>query len=101
MIKGGSSQPEGAVEQYLPGGGFEQVLPADDFRDLHRGIIHDHGEVVSGGVIMPPDNEIAEVSARNELLRAVVAVHEGDVFAVGNAEAEVGAGCRLKVESCR
>ena len=80
-------QTERAVEQELAGGGNEQVGTAHDFGDLHRGVIGDAGELVGGHVVVTPDNEIAEVASGDELLRAKIAVGEGDGFAIGNAEA--------------
>ena len=101
VTKGGSRQTEGAIEQNLPGGGFEKIFAADDFRDPHCRVIHDHGELVRRGIVVPPDDEIAEVFAGDELLRAAMTVHERDSFAVGNAEAIVGRSCRVNVASCK
>ncbi len=86
---GGDGITEGAIEQNLAGSGFEQVGAADDFGDAHGVVIDDAGELVAGQAVAPPDDEVAEVNAAGEGLRAEVLVVEGDDFAVRNAEAPV------------
>jgi hypothetical protein len=101
MIKARNSEAEGSVEQDLPGRGFKEIFATDNLRDPHRGIVHDDGELIRRGVVVPPDDEIAEVPAGDELLRAAVRVHEGNCFAVGDEEAPVGTSCGLNVASCK
>lgn len=78
---------EGAVKQELAGGADEQVGAADNFGDAHSDIVHDAGKLIGGNVVIAPDDKVAEVAPRNELLRAAVSVAERDDFAVGYAEA--------------
>ena len=73
----------------MAGGGFEQVLAADDFGNAHSGIINHHGELVGWDVIVPPDHEVAKIPARDEKLCTVVAVNKGNHFAVRDSEAPV------------
>lgn len=90
MRKCGRCEAERPVEQNLPRGGEEQIRAAHDFADLHRGIVHDDGELIGGNPIVPPHDEIAEIFSRYKLLWAEMAVNEGDGFAVGNAKTEGG-----------
>jgi len=97
MIKSGWLEGKGAVEQELAGGGFEEVRAAHDLGDAHGVVVNSDGELVGGKVVALPDDEIAEIPAGDELLRAEVPVVEGDGFAVGNAESPTERG-RRRVE---
>lgn len=88
-------QPQGAVEQKLACGGFEQVGSAHHFSNAHRGIIHHTGKLVRGHVVAPPDEEIPEISSCEELLRAEMAIVEGNGFSVRDTETPVLACRRL------
>src|SRR2546426_711836 len=70
-----------AIEQELARGGFEQIRAAHHFRDVHRSIVHDHGKLIGGNVIVPPDHEVAKIFPGDKLLRAEVAIVEGYGFA--------------------
>ena len=52
MMEGRGSEPERAIEQELAGSGKEQVRAAHDLGDLHRGIIHHHGELVGSDAVV-------------------------------------------------
>lgn len=94
VIPGRRFQFQGAIQQNLPRRGLEEIGAADDFSDPHGGVIDDAGELVGRHTVAPPDEEIAEVAARNELLRTEMVIVNGDDFAVGNAEAPVETGGR-------
>jgi hypothetical protein len=91
---------EGALEEDLAGSGFEEVAAADYFGDGGVGIVDDTGELIAGetGIVriiakgFTPDEEVAEVFACSEGLRAEVAICEGYRCAVGNSEAVVRGG---------
>jgi len=72
--------------------GYEEVLSANDFSNLHGRIIDNHRKLIRRYVIVTPDDEIAEVFASDKLLRAIVAIVEGNLFSIGNAEAPIKAG---------
>ena len=76
MVEGGRGQGKRTEEQELAGGGEQEVRAANDFGDLHGGIVHDDGELIRGNVVMTPDDEIAEVFAGDELLGAEISVGE-------------------------
>ena len=78
MVEGGRIQGKRTIEKKLPRGGEQQVGAANDFRDLHGIVVHNHGQLVSRQVIMPPDDEVSEILASGELLRAEMAVGEVD-----------------------
>ena len=84
MIKSWKLQAQSLIKQELSGGRFEQVLASNNFADLHGGIIDNHGELVRGHIVMPPDNKIAEIRAGHKLLRTVITVDERDCFGVGS-----------------
>ena len=69
-------QTKRAIEQNLACGGEQQIRAANDFGDLHGGVIDDDGELISGNVVLTPDDKIAEVFSSNELLRPKMAVDE-------------------------
>jgi hypothetical protein len=89
---GGGWEVQGALQEDLAGGGFEEVAAADYFGDAGVGVIDDAGELVAGEVVFAPDEEVAEVDACGKGLGAEVLVVEADDFAVGDAEAVVGVG---------
>jgi hypothetical protein len=60
--------------------------------DAHGVVVDYAGELVAGDSVLAPDEEVAEVFAGGERLRAEVEVFEGDGLAVGDAEAVVGVG---------
>jgi hypothetical protein len=97
-------EAECAVEQDLAGGRFEEVGAAHDFCDGHRCVVGYAGELIAGDTNTPrtktcprgprfavtaPDDEVAEVHAGDEALRAEIEVVELDGFAVGDAEAPI------------
>jgi hypothetical protein len=43
-----------ADQQQLPCCAFEQVCAADDFSDLHRGIVDNYGQLIRGDIIATP-----------------------------------------------
>ena len=87
--EGWSGQAESTVEEQLPSGGPEQVLPPNHLGDVHGRIIHHHGQLVRRQVIVTPDHEISEVSPGAKPLSSAAAVLEGDHFAVRNPEPPV------------
>jgi hypothetical protein len=66
------------VEQKLAGRARQQIRSPHHFRDPHRGIIHDDGQLIRGQAIVPPHDKIAEVPTRHEALGAKLAVRELD-----------------------
>jgi len=90
MEKGGRAPTEGTVEEELTGGGDKEIFAADDFCNLHGVIIDGAGELVTGKIVMAPDDEVAKiggVAAGGEVLWAEAAVMEWNSLVVGNAEA--------------
>jgi len=92
MEEGGRLKPERAIEQNLPRGGKQQVCPAHHFGDPHRGIVHDHGELIGRNSVMPPGHKITEILSSDEMLRAEVSVHERNRFTVRDAKAPIQSG---------
>lgn len=84
----------------MAGGGLEEVAASDDFGDGCEGVVDNAGELVAGqadvrgvgGKGLAPDEEVAEVNARGEGLRAGMEVDEGDGGVVGDAETVVSGG---------
>lgn len=87
MIESWRSQGKRPVEQELASGGEQEVGTANHFGDLHGGIVRDDGELISGNVIVTPDDKIAEIFSGDELLRTEMAIGESHGQAVRNAEA--------------
>ena len=61
---------ERAIEQDLACGGFEQIRAPDYFGDAHCRIVGDAGELITRHPITPHDDEVAEIFAGDEALRA-------------------------------
>jgi hypothetical protein len=95
VVPGRRWNPKGAHQQNLPGCGAEQIRSADDLRDLHCGVIHDHSELVSRHVIPPPEKEVAKIFSGYETLRTEVAVHELDCLSIRHTEPPIRARGRL------
>ncbi len=76
-------------EQELARGGAQQVASAHHLGDAHRIVVGDDGELIGGNVITPPDDEVAEIIARCEVLLAEMQIAEGDGAALRHAEAPV------------
>src|SRR5437667_9844817 len=95
MVKRRWRQSQRAIEQKLPGGGAEQVGAADYFGDSHRIVIHDDRQLISGRVIIPPDDKISKILSGNESLSALPSVLDADRLAVRHPEAPVDLALRL------
>ena len=89
VVVGGRGVAEGAEEEELAKGGADEIGAADDFGDAELGIVDGAGELVAGGVVFAPDEEVAEIAAGDGALGAAAGVGEKDFFAVGDAEAPV------------
>ena len=89
VVVGGRGVAEGAEEEELAKGGADEIGAADDFGDAELGVVDGAGELVAGGVVFAPDEEVAEVAAGDGALGAAAGVGEKDFFAVGDAEAPV------------
>ena len=90
MVVGGGDMAEGADQEKLAKRRADEISAADDFGDAELGVVDGAGELVAGGVVFAPDEEVAEVAAGCGTLRAAAGVVEKDFFAVGDAEAPVG-----------
>src|ERR1700730_12950505 len=86
----GGGEVEGALEEDLARGGFEQVTAADYFGYIHGGVVDYAGELVAGDSVLAPDEEVAEVLAGGEGAEAEGAIFERNGLAVGDEEAVVG-----------
>jgi len=76
----------------LAGGGLEQVGSADDFGDLHGGVVDGDSELVGRNSVFAPDEEVAEVFAGGEGLVAEVFVFKCDCLVVRDLESPVDSG---------
>ena len=85
----GRWHPKRSMQQQLSGGGREQIGAAHHLRDPHRRVVHHDGKLVSRNPIVPPDDEIAKVLARDESLRPEMAINERNALAIRLAETPV------------
>ena len=72
----GGGEFECAKEKKLAGGGFEQIGSANDFGDLHGGIVDHDGELVGGDVVATPNDEISEIASCGQALGGEMQVGE-------------------------
>src|SRR5262245_24956049 len=61
--KSGRREAKRAEQQHLAERRFHQVRPAHDLGDAEVGIVDHAGELVTGRVVLPPDEEITEIAA--------------------------------------
>jgi hypothetical protein len=94
MIKPGSEPPERAINKQLAGGRLEQIFATDHFGDLHGRVVHDHGQVVSGQIIMAPDYKVSEIGSGNKLLWSVMGIDKGNTLCVGDPKTPIDAELR-------
>ena len=76
MIKLRRDEIQSAIQEKLSRSAHEQIGAANDFRDFHCGIVRDTRKLIRRNIIRTPDDEIAEVFSRDELLRAEMAVEK-------------------------
>src|SRR5207302_11323330 len=86
-----------ADQQQLPCGALEQVCAADDFSDLHGGIVDHHGKLVGGDIVAAPEQKVGEVASGDELLVSEITVVERDRLAVTDFKAPAYAYGRIVV----
>ena len=91
VIELGRFELQRAVKKQLAGSREQEIGAAHDFRDLHRMVVGDAGELIRWQIIVTPNHEIAEFAAGHERLCSEGTVVEVDYFAVGNAEAPIHA----------
>jgi hypothetical protein len=87
MEEVGGRPVQGAIKEELAGGGKEEVFAPHDLGGAHVVIVGDHGQLVSGYVIMTPNDEVPEVPSGHEYLRTGILIDERDRFAVGHSKA--------------
>lgn len=76
---------------YLLWRGKEQVAATYDFRNAHKGIVHDYCQLVCPGTIFTTDNIVAAMFGKVDVVPAIVIVGEED-STIGNDEASSGGG---------
>ena len=84
---------QGSIQQNLAGGGFQQICAANDFGNLHGGIVNYYRQLVRGNIIFSPDDEIAEIFAGHHSLRTQMQIGKRNFFAIGDA--------KTPIHSCR
>ena len=89
MVKLRRRMAKGAIQEQLAGGGFEQVLPTDNFSDAHGVVIDNRGKLIGWYIIVTPNHEITKVFPRNQSLRPTLSVNKRNVFGVRDAETPV------------
>lgn len=70
VIEFGWSQVQGSIEQELASGRFEQVFAADNFGNVHGGIVDDDGELIGGEVIVTPNDKVSEIGSGDEFVES-------------------------------
>lgn len=100
MIKPRRGRSKCAAEKQLAGCGAKEFFSANNFSDVHGGVIDNDRELIRGNIIMPPHYEITEILSCDKLLRSVPTIDKRDYLPIGHAEAPVYLGCMLKVERC-
>ena len=89
VIVVGDRKIESAQKKNLPGSGFQQIGTANDFRDLHRGIVDDNRQLIGGYIVAPPHDEVAKIATRAHPLRTEVKVSKANFFSIGDKKSPV------------
>ena len=89
MIVVGNLAAESAEQEDLPRSRFQKVSPADDFRDLHRGVIDNDRQLVGRNIVTPPHDEVAEVAPGYKVLRPKMKIGERNFCTVWNPKSPV------------
>src|SRR5262245_51674110 len=97
MKKRWRSPAQSAIEEQLTRGGFQQILSANNLGDAHCGVVNHHRELVSRNFVVTPNNKIAKILSCDELLRAIIAILEGNCIAIRHPEAPIKFRSSLKV----
>jgi len=84
----------------LSRGALEQIRAADDFSDLHRCVVDNHGKLIRGDIVAPPQQKVGEVASGDKLLATEITVVKRDRLAVGDFESPAHA-CGRVVVFCR
>ena len=82
VIKSRRVPTECTIKQKLPCGGDEQIRATHHLSDLHRVVVHHTSELVRWNIIMPPEDEIAEILSANISLHPARPINEGNHFAI-------------------
>lgn len=80
---------EGFVKQKLARGGPKQIFTPHHFCDSHFGIIDRDGELVGRQLIVPPNDEIAEIASRFERMRTGSTIDKADLPTVRNPKTPI------------
>ena len=87
MVEGLDDETDlNSVAQQLPRRARQQVGAADDLGDLHGVVVGHDGQFVGGEVVAPPDDEVAEVRARDAPHAALEGIVELDHATVRHAK---------------
>lgn len=78
---------EQRVQVDLAGSGIEQIVAADDVRDLLGGVVDDHRQLIGENAVGAQDNEVAAGCGELVVKRTQQAVLEVDREVFGDAEA--------------
>src|ERR1019366_7439706 len=80
-----------AHQQQLPRCRLQQIRAPYDFRDPQGRVVDHDRELVSGNIVTPPDEKIAEVTTCDVALPAEIQIREFNHLALGNAKPPVHA----------
>ena len=81
--------PEGGSKSLLSGGAGEQIVAANDIGHPLGQIIHDHRKLIARASVPGPEDEIAALSCRIEMVDAFEFIPDG-LFPVGHGESMTG-----------
>ena len=79
-------QPERPKQKNLPRSRLQQIRPAHDFGDAHRGIVNDHSQLVGGHIVAPPNNKIPKIAPRDKPLRSEMQIVKTNLLAIRHAK---------------
>lgn len=77
-------EPQRSKQKNLPRRRFQQIGPAHNFGDPHRGIVNNNRQLIGGNVIASPNNEVAKVLPGNQPLLAKMQIRKENFFTVWN-----------------
>lgn len=78
--------PECPHQQYLTGCRFQQIGAADNLCYSHHRVVDYDRKLISGNIVAPPYQEVAEITPCNVALLAEIQIAKRDLLAIRCAE---------------
>ena len=76
-------------QKNLPPSRLQQIRATHNLRDAHGCIVNDHGKVVRGNVIAPPENEVSKIPSRSQSLWPEMQIVKTNLLTIRHAKSPI------------